>query len=770
VSSPTTPIEINDPEHWELLDLTQEMGRATVMRFRRVAGSGHTALGDDPVLPDRTKVVYTVRGRRWFAGTVLPLESTVAPSDEADRVVYTAADILEYLGNNPANVVSEWYNMPLTDTSIIDYPVDRTVRQIIEAEFAPIVGPGQPIGALDWSGVPTEVQDLIPRRVQIKDRTWIGVLDAITVEVPTLTYWLDPDTIPDGDIIGGTLRFFDVGGVPATATRAFATLPARGAAVSVREPNVIGATLTRDLSRSIDRLELHGWGTMKERREKAVRAWSLDPNISGYFSTPLPGGQVRPLRIDPSGGGSTGRIQKFAPDSGGGTWTNTTGLEPFAPWFPESRDRDARWVGLRYRVNYPIVDLKLVRSGAGTTSDPYVYSRAPVSMTVEVPAYRWYAGPVTFITPSGGVVSGRLAQGLKVVPYSEGLVDDWGAVRLITELYPGWATNDPTGGPLFSIGTPAAFDNAPVSGIPRGFFVLHTPRVSRTNYIFVDYINNPEIYPNNGHWLNLTQALSAPNPNDLPVFVYWDISEHVWLTYTGKEPLVAVVENPALNYQRTLRLLDPRFIKYTDIDNVVLRDDTAVLNAYAEMLFSLLSRERVSGTITVTVHPDDVDVEWPMGAGVTMVNWERGPDTYSLADVMSPAPPDTPTYPAWRIPSRVQQRILTRTATEHVLTVGFDREMTFAPLEMLTQFRAFFAGAEINGETASLGNSGITPGGGMISFGNMSGASPIGGGGGSGGASPYQVLANELGGILAVGTDCCSIDSTMPDPNASGSS
>lgn len=753
-------IELNSPD-WIVENLIQEMSRATICRFRPSA-----SLADDTRLPARTKVQFTRDGVKLFAGVTLPAEITIAAN--GDEVVYTAADVLEYLGNNPCDEINSRYNRSLADSSIADDPTEETIETILDTELGSLVGPGLLIGNIDYSDLPATVRQYIPRDIETTGKTWIGLIDSVLRDIAVVAYWYDPSTVPDGDVIGGTLRLFDISGrnrspapVPTNAI-----LPTRGANIAGSpEPNVIDCRITVDVSQTYDKLTFKGWGDLRERREKASPAWSSNPLNNGYFTTSDGfSTDARPLRLNPADPNHA-RPQFFSTDLSGGSFSDAMPSLVSVPWFPTSRKGDSQWVCRRYQVQYPIVDVKIVREGSGTLADPYLYRRLEQSMFIEMPRYIWRAGPITWQTEDGSaLIVGQFAGGTKITSFSNGFVADWGRVVLDPALYPAWLVGSPEEGPLFNIGTPSSVENTIIGNVERGYFLTQEPMVARTTYLWTGQVFRI------GQINDLYGNMVAP-ANNSPVYCYWNIGLHVWLTYTGRQPFEVVVQNPSLGLNKHLVMIDARFFKYTDIDNVVLRDDTASMTAYANELFAMISRERIYGGLTVFATAATINAQWPMGGFVRLCNWSSGPDTW------------TPTIesgarPAWNLRARIQRRDLTSLARyQESVAIDFDRPITFTQLDTLVRWRTWFAGVDVAGvvQDPDLQRGVIGPFGGGGSSGGGSGGSgsrPPGrtAGGGSFapiGSSGYSGGPDAPGGT--VGVDCCTIDKNEPDPNASGS-
>jgi len=227
--------------------------------------------------------------------------------------------------------------------------------------------------------------------------------------------------------------------------------------------------------------------------------------------------------------------------------------------------------------------------------------------------------------------------------------------------------------------------------------------------------------------------------------------------------MVAVREDLTLGYDRTLRLLDPRFLVYAQIGAVSpIRDDTAQLSAFADVLFSMVKRDRVLGSLTLIANPSSVNTDWPMGCAIQIVNWRSGTATHLGA-------------PSQTIMARVQRRTFTNLVANQTIEIGFDRDATFTPIEMLSNFRAFFERSEITGETANAPLGGIPMG--VGSGGAGSGGGGAGGGGSNSGGSSGGIGwwpgsgfgGSSGGGSSYVGSDCCTVDGGTPDPFASGS-
>ena len=702
--SPSTPTsapsgglqELLSASRYELLEVTRRIGRASTCRFKRI-----DQLGDAALLPNRTGVRVTLEdGTCLFAGRTLPATRTI--NDTTDEIVYACADPLEWIATNNLMPANEWYNRENSDDTAYPYPFDYTMRQIIEAEFANLIGSGV-IGGLDWSDLDSNIQNLRINEFSTKGKTYLGLLQNIANEIPVLGWAYDPSTTEDGEIEGGTLRFYDLSKVP--TPRKVVTLAKAGAA----NPNVVSLDVQTDISQCYDRLVFNGWGEMQELYEKADIGWDWDKQ--GALSDRTDKYILRRTEA--------GVLQQFTPSSSGGTWSNIGDI----CWSPESKSKDGRVAFRRYRVSREIVDLRLVKDD----SDPPKYSRADRSMWVEGIRYNWVVGPVSF-TIDGVTYAGAFGFGIKTVPFTAGRVNDWGYVELPESVYPNYP-DEPV--PKTQLGTPSAYE--------RNYFLTGANMAMQTSYLFsavVDSVEGAEEY------INLTNQY---------VFLWWaygtEVDSAIWLRYTGKGPMNVVVEDATLGYNKELMLWDQRFLKYTNEDGEVLRDDTEMMTAYAQAMFALVSRPRCYGKITVICAPGDVG-DYPLGCGLRVSNFNGG---------------------NYDVPARVQEIVYTAVQSGHEIELGFDSPNTYGPLAKSLEFRQWFLANEINGTSGLAGSTGSTvliggTGAGGGSTGN-GGTTPNGGGGGGGGAG-----SGGGGGFGAFGSgaDCCDGDTT--DDTDTGSS
>lgn len=621
---------LSDDSVYQITEIEQAMRRASRASFYR-----HQDAGDAVALPVRSGVVFVHNGVVWFAGRTLPAQRSIRAGQ--DVVQYVAADYLEYLGMQPCDEVNEWYNRTLTDTSVYPYPTGQTVREIIETEFASIVGALKPIGSLNFDEL-GDIGDIVIYDFQTTGKSFLGLLDALCNEVPMMAYWYDPSTIPvetPQKLNGGTLRFYNL--ATESADIAHLILNPKGAgAFDVAAPtvNCESVDIQEDISASYDEVTLVGWGDMSEQYELASPAWTEGS----------PGQDFEILMRDNP---ATGRPEAFPVIYG-------------HPWSPESTRENHRYMNRRYSVEHDIVDLKLtLKEGA----DPPEWIRQEQSMHVEVLAYTWYAGPIGFIDADGQAQNGYIDDNVKVVPYTGGFVDDFGSVEPNHTLYPDYPGEPLT--PRFSIGVPAAFE--------RNYFLLANALVRRTGYRFT---------------ANLSGDTDFDDVVGINTYKYWQTGDEVWMYYTALDTLEVSVSNLALGYAKTLRIYDQRFLKYTNLDDEVLRDDTALMTVHAQAIFDLVSRPRHYGNAMVHLDPDNLDT-FGMGFTVDVTNWRTNGNVYE---------PNV----------RIQGRTLTQLRDEWRLKITFDNAVTYVPLERTLKAREFWKGNKEEGSGGLQGKRGDT--------------------------------------------------------------
>lgn len=625
---------------YEVLDLQHQMGKAATLRFYQYAD-----IGDATMLATRTLVKYTVNGVIWFMGRTLPGRRVIQRG--RDAIEYVASDYIEYLASNPCAEVSEWYNRVVNDITVYPWPSDRTVKQIIEAEFASIVGGSNFIASLDFSDLPLSVTAFVPREVHTKGKTWLGLLDSLVAECPVLGYWLDPTTCDGAHAsgIGATLRFYDLSKAAASPKDVY--LPKFNSVVDNQPVTVEALDINEDISASCDTLIVHGWGSMTEMYEELTPAWDSYPSSAfGHY-----------LRDKADGSGT---VEGYIFGSPAGDWADETNpvwaIMGGRPWHPASRDGNYRHIGRRYTTTKEIVDLRLQRR-SGTS--PAEYVRAGQSMFVEKLAYRWYVGPTGMII-DGDYYAGSYAQGVKRTAYTHGLYDDDGDVRLNDRIY-----EDDDDTPRFPTDAPEAFEG--------NYILLKDPQVMQTHYRFNANASG------DARWDSLINQVC---------YIYWPIGEPMWMRYTGRDPLTATKTDGTLGYSKTIVLYDPRFIKYTDFDGNVLKDDTSTLSNYADVLFSFLKRRRVYGSVRIVANPNSFFTAFPMGCFIRVNNWQTTGGTNTIA-------------------ARVQGMTLTFGRDAHDFTLTFDRQaVTFAPLDKKLQSLEYFEGNDYEGNAGLQGKRG----------------------------------------------------------------
>lgn len=701
-------IELNS-DSYSIQEIVHGMKRASTCRFRPVAG-----LSDSAALADRQEVKFTLSGSVVFVGRVLPASRSLGAG--ADEIEYMAADVTEYLATNPIAEVNEWYNRS-RDQNIYPYPTDAGIRTIIETELASIIGVGKPIGATDWTNVPADTQALVIYNFQTKGKTWLGLLESVAAEVPTLAWWYDPTTTSGSTADGGTLRFYDLS--KTSGTTAVAVVGRKDGVADGYTPNVESHNLQVDISQSYDKLTIHGWGDMTELLEEATAGWDYtkDGGFTGHYDPAI-------LRDHPS---TPGKVQQFTPDAGGGSWSTVSDTSSSHPWFATSQRSVNRDAYRKYKVTKEIVDVRLTRDD---TVSPPRYVSAERSMWVYTLAYSWDAGPIAFPIDAGYYV-GALVHGTKFTMFTNGIYDDFGDVTPDASIYPDYPT---TRLPRTDLGTPAQYE--------KEYFNLQAPRVVRTNYLF------QSVSP------SATDAAEYANLVNSFCFCYWPVGSvptrtDVWMLYTGRDDLSIVVEDAGLGYSKHKELWDQRFFKYTNIDGDVVRDDTAMLQDYADALFAFLSRKRVYGSINLVVDPSEAMTKYAMGTFVRIRNWDTAGGTYD-------------------VPAIVQSLNLTEARDAFRVVVGFDSPNTFHSLDISTRFRQYFEANQINGTGGVIGDGFATGGGGGGGSGGGGGGS--GGSGGSGGGSSPGGDGGSDGGWGGGWANCCDIVGTDPVVDGSGAS
>lgn len=660
--------EINTDEY-DVQAIEHQMGRTSLMRFTKIS-----ELGDDDELPVRTNVRYTVDGAVWFAGKTLPVKRSIGPGGQ-EVIEYVAADITEFLARNPCDEVNRYYNRNQSDSNIYPYPSGKSVQFIVDAEFDSIVGSGKLIGGIDWALAGTG-KDIVPLDFETRGKTWLQILDALVAEVPTLAWWYDPsDGLNSNEVTGGTIRFYDLSVVPGSPQDVW--LPDKSNDTLDEDDRVIESIdIDEDISSSYDTLVLFGWGDCVEEYEKVVPAF----NASGVEFNVV-------LRQN------TNNVQQLS-TIGSGSWVNPDSNNLGRKgWHPGSKRLDAQWLYRRFQVTKEIIDLRL---RLDTTVTPNVVVRESQSMWVETLNYVYNTGPLTF-TLNSAVYVGALLSGVKVqVPYtgnqdddSGNEITDFGTVVPNPSMYPSYPTDTE---PRVQLGTPAEYEGK--------YFTLASPLIHRSDFVF-------------------SANLSGSVPYNLlinqPVFKYRVMGNDVWLRYTSKEEFKVTLTDGSLGYGKKIHLWDQRFLKYTDKDGTVVRDDTATMTDYATTMFALMKRRRVYGSLAVHLpDTDDAINAIPMGASIRIRNWKGS--TNKTLD------------------ARVQSVNLTDTRHRHALKLGFDSPSTFTAIEKAARFRAWFRANEINGTGGASGaGGGQSPGAGGGTDPGSGGEGGEGAGGGGGG-------------------------------------
>lgn len=628
--------EINNPAVYEVTSLKHEMGKASRMVFYVIADKG-----DSTAIADRTEVKFTIGSTCVFYGRTLPAKRVIR--NGVDTIEYTAADPIEFLGNNPVansgDGVNWWYNRKDIDISAYVYPTAQRVRDIVDTEFASIVGTGQVIYAIDWTegGNPANV---VPFTFQVKGKSWLGLLEALINETPGLTYWYDPTTYNEASNRKGTLRFYDLTAAGSSPKQVI--LPYRDP-LSPRTytANWEAGEIVEDVSASYDTVVVHGWGTMTEVYESATADWTA-------LSSGAIGGSMPFLRKT-----AAGSIEAFVPGLGGGTWTDESLISP-RPWFPESNAPGYKAAYRRFSVPDDVADIKIVRANTGS---PAEYRRELQSVWLDVCQNVWDLG--SSWTVSGQVHSVVMAAGIRIADFGDtATVDNDGIVKANPTLYPTYPTIG-ANETKFALAVPSA--------IERDRFIVKEPMVRRTDYLFTSI-------------LTFTGSSGYANLANQVCFKYWPIDFGMKLRYTKHADFSVTQTDGALGYDKRLDLYDERFLKYIDKDGNTLRDDTTYLNAYLTPVWDLVKRKRVYGSLVI--HDEgggNPFTLWPMGTGITLCNYGSDNTTRTL-------------------PVRVQSVDITQWLTQQRVTIAFDRENTFRPLSKYLEGHEWFIGNSAAGE------------------------------------------------------------------------
>ena len=389
------------------------------------------------------------------------------------------------------------------------------------------------------------------------------------------------------------------------------------------------------------------------------------------------------------------RYERYTDSGSDGSWLTNAGTV----WTPDRDTIDARRAFRRYKIpNKPDgsprraigtkLDVEQLPSG-----ETQVIQISPAT-TVENLSHQWYAGSLSFTI--GSVFLGFIIDGVKHIVFTDGLENDWGDVEPNISFYPDYP-NGPGG-----IGTDPSpiFPASEVAAVEDNMILLNQALIFETRYVFNGNLGA-------GGWNNLTNEL---------VSLFWGTGYDVWASYTAWDELDIVRENTGLGFEKHLVLYEPRFFKYTKLDGTVIRDDTAVINEFAELLFELITKPRYFGsaTLDVTELDDGAEVfnnrdnkrDIFMGSPIQIENWKPNDDfTVFTPKVL------------------IQSIELSQYDTEKRISIGFDNPQTFIPLANTQQFRSFFEDS-FNagfGGTNSNGGCGCSP------------TVPSGGGSGSGG-------------------------------------
>lgn len=562
-------IELNNPATYNVTEIVQRMSKASTVSFTVISDRVDAA-----VLPIRSRVRFTITNSVgvktcFFDGFTLPANRSL--SRGTDQVEYTAADVIEQLGNQPCDEVNQWYNRTSNDAGVYPYPSDYTLEQIINTELASVVGSGKLIEALDFTALGA-IKDLVPREFEVKGKTFLGILDALASEVVVMGFWYDPSTLNMGVMPptgGGTLRFYDLSAAPSSPKDVVLN-----DSLSDLATNCESITINEDVSACCDKLTFYGWGTFHEYRELLTPAWGSD---IGEFNVLL------------RNNASTGALEQFS----GAAWLAIPNDIAGTPWHPNSTYKQAPFGFRRYSTAHEIADLRVTKDASVS---PARLIRSQQSMVVELRKYNWDTGSMVATGSDGTIWTGsfNLRTGVKEAAFT-GAPESYGSVAPISPII------------YEQVGPPAQTE--------RNYLLLADHAVYKRTFNFDANISGDSGF----------DAVVHQN-----CFMYSPIGDQVWLTYTGRDDISSVQQDLSLGLSKHLKLYDVRFFKYTDIRGTVLRDDTAEIAAYAATLFAFLKRARIYGQIAIHNDARTVNSDFPMGCYVQVKNWQVADGTYAI--------------------------------------------------------------------------------------------------------------------------------------------
>lgn len=684
------PVPINlaaDPTTYDVTEITRRLNAPSIMRFKT---PGLRADQYPSGWTTRQVVSFIKDGVKLFFGVVLPQTFVVDAQEDARE--YVAADILEYLANNPCAEVNEWYNRSAAN-ALSGYPTGRTIRQILETEWASLINASSGlIDSIDWSGANGRDAIVIPD-FSPKGKTWLGVLDALISEVPVLGYYYDPTTVPGSASLGvtnGVLRIIDTSNLPTALSASRVVVPFAKVTghnvIADGNPLVERLNITQDISQSYDSVVVKGRGTFVEvEKEKLTAGWDTgDVSRMGPdtpFSTQLP----RTLLRDDPGGGVKPQVWSIS------QWTSTYSVAESSagratPWYPEKPRTNDQLAYRRYLASGRVANFRLeqnpVTGVLGEVEAPlkvyhlfYVrreyrctlannYSQAGggLQFRISVPP-----NTVTYIGSLGGANGER-----RSIAFSNRQPDQLNGNAQVVDLgdslphegyYPNYPTVDLENSPLIEVEGEVTTEG--------NYIILPEPLVAQFTYNF----------PNNAIGVPSTYN-ALPSTTGLTYYVYWPFGADVWMDYTKQTDLEATRTDGSRGWEKKLVLYEQRLFKYTDANGNVLRDDTDLLEEYADIVFDAVNRPTYDGDCVVHATVSDI-ANYQLGKAVRFTNFPD-PNNVALA--------------YWAPEGVIREISILPTTTEARLTFRFNSEINFDPIERTKVFRSYIRRNEETGQ------------------------------------------------------------------------
>lgn len=666
-----------DPSTYDVIEITRRLNAPAIMRFRTPRLRSEQYPSGWLV---RQEVSFIKDGVKLFFGRVLPQTFTISANE--DEREYVAADVLEYLAHNPCDEVSEWYNR--TNAPVLSgYPIGQTLRQILEAEWASIINASNGlIDSIDWTAANGREDVVIPD-FSPKGKTWLGVLDSLISEVPVLGYYYDPTSVPGTSLLGvtnGVLRIIDTSNIPTPTSSSRVVVPfpkTTGHTVGDGTPIVERMSITQDISRSYDTLVVRGRGSFVEiEKEKLGIGWTANQVSRMGPDTPFSIQLPRTTLRDDPGGSSKPQVWSL------GNWTGSfSDSLSSTPWYPDKPRLEDQRAYRRYQADFRVAAFRLERNPVtGVLGEVDAQIRAyhlqyprrefratlanNYSETVGL-TFRIANGPgsVTYIGSLGGPDGHRRA-----VAFSNQQTDlntgqtiiDLGDHLPHEGYYPTYPTVDVDNEPLVEIEGTITTEDV--------YVILPYSLIAQFTYFFTERaVNVPATYT----------ALVGNT-----VYVYWPYGNDVWLDYTSQQDFEVTLTDSSRGWDKTLVLYEQRLFIYEDVNGDTLRDDTALLAEYADIVFDAINRPTYDGDCTVHATVSDI-ASYQLGKAVRFTNY---------------ADPNNSALSYWSPEGVIREISILPTTTDGRLTFRLNSEINFDPIERTKVFRAYLRRNEQSGQ------------------------------------------------------------------------